>query len=786
MKVTRRNFMGTAAMFATAGLQGAQTSAKSRPEVDYSALCQELRAFYPDETHGKCKAASFDSSTQAIRDEAWAWANAHPGFDALDIRRAFYASIRKHFVPFLFRESPFYCEAGINGGWCEQHNPSRRQHDICGRFYDSKNLVPRSAFERKGERHRQRYSLCCGHFVDSEHHVPAFHAVFTKGFKGVFDATAAALAACPKEDALGRKFFETALDGLETVHVLQMKFAEAAEKRLAEDKLSSQEKRFLQRIVESAKRCPWEPPRTFFEGLNTLWFMREIPAFIEGLDFNSLGRPDAWLIGFYRAEIAAGTLTEEEARDLVARWMIVSDCHQSDRYMIHAYADQEAEMPVTLGGCDADGQPVWNEVTRMFLEEHQRNDLIFPKLHVRFDENSPQEYLALIARMVVEGHAVFAMFNDKPTVACFLKHGLPLQRARDYVCCGCWDPSVDTETDFDTANYMSTIRVLEATIHKNPDEERRAGVRMDPIDAAQSFDEVKKIYFANFMRFFRDTVSDYTRYGRSAAEVSPHPAYSVCLTGCLANRRDSADYGTAFRPKIMTLAFTANLVDSLCAIRKVCFEDKKATLKEFLDAVRSNWSGPRGEELRTAALASPYWGDNTPASNELMNWFFTSVANDLDGLRSANGGPYVLAAWIYREFIMWGKGTKATPDGRRNGELLAQGFAPSEYRCKEGVTTVINAIGTAPHNLLYASNANLTFEKSGLTPELLTSVFRVFAKKGGHLLQPNCNSVEELLDAQKHPERHQSLIVKVCGYSARFISLSKQFQDEVIARHRLK
>ena len=130
--------------------------------------------------------------------------------------------------------------------------------------------------------------------------------------------------------------------------------------------------------------------------------------------------------------------------------------------------------------------------------------------------------------------------------------------------------------------------------------------------------------------------------------------------------------------------------------------------------------------------------------------------------------------------------TKATPDGRHDGDRLAQGFSPSEYRCKSGVTTVFNALGAIDHSRLYASNANLSFDKTAMSAGLFASVFRVASRKGMHLLQPNCNSVEDLLDAQRHPERHQNLIVKVCGYSARFVSLSKRYQDEVIERHRLR
>ena len=138
------------------------------------------------------------------------------------------------------------------------------------------------------------------------------------------------------------------------------------------------------------------------------------------------------------------------------------------------------------------------------------------------------------------------------------------------------------------------------------------------------------------------------------------------------------------------------------------------------------------------------------------------------------------------EFLLWGRNTRATPDGRHDGDRLAQGFAPSEMRCKVGATTVTSAIATVPHERLYASNANLAFQKEDMTPTLFAAVFRAFAKSRAHLLQPNCHSVEDLLDAQTHPESHQNIIVRVCGFSARFVSLSKRWQDEVIARHQLR
>ena len=236
----------------------------------------------------------------------------------------------------------------------------------------------------------------------------------------------------------------------------------------------------------------------------------------------------------------------------------------------------------------------------------------------------------------------------------------------------------------------------------------------------------------------------------------------------------------------MTLGFIGNAVDSLCAIRQLCFVDRTCTLAEFLDAVRSNWAGLRGEELRLRALAAPYWGDGGKISTGMMSRWMKRIRTDIDGVRNDQGGPYRLAIYAYREFMYWGQKTKTTPDGRRNGDRLAQGFSPSEYRCKEGVTAVMNSIGDLPNDALYASNANLTFDRTAMDDATMAAIIRVFAKKGSHMMQPNCNSVDELIDAQKHPERHQDIIVRVCGFSARFVSLSKRWQDEVIERHRLR
>ena len=775
-------------VFSACALTGA---ANPYEGLDFSAFRGELRAFYPDECHGICKDPRQTNSVAAIGRELDAWAAAHPGFDALDIRRESYLLMRKHVQPFLFRTSPFYFELGCNGGWCHRFwsVPGRHVNRICSRFYKEQNLIPDQAFELQGARQGRSLALCCGPFVDDMHHVPPFRTILAKGFGGVRAEVAAALEKCPADDPLGKKELETALVGFDTVHEIQLKFHEVALAALAEsNNLSIEQSNNLRRIAEASKRCPWEPPRTFFEGLNTLWFVREVLGYVDGTDQFSLGRPDAWLIGLYRADLAAGRITVEEARELVGKFLMTADCHHDRTIPVNGYNDHEMEIPMSLGGCDADGKWVFNELTEMFLDAHIGCDCVFPKLHCRISANATKAYLEKLGDMLMKGHAVFTLLNDDRFVQQYLDDGFSLEDARAYTGVGCWNGYIDSVMDVDGANYLSIMGIVERTVHRDPELERKLRLVIDPIDDAKTIDEVREILYRNTIRFCRDIMGEYTRWGGANAKVFPHPVYSMCLRGCQESRRDTTDCGVppAARPKIITLGFVGNVVDSIAAINQICFVDRVCTVREYLDAVRSNWAGARGEELRRRALNAPYWGDGSRFTTDELAWWMRSIRRDIDGCRTDQGSEYKLAIYTYREFMYWGAKMKATPDGRRDGDRLAQGFSPSEVKCKSDITTLMNAIGELPHECLYASNVNLTFDRSAMSAELMAAILQVFCEKGSHMIQPNCNSVEELLDAQKHPERHQNLIVRVCGFSAKFIYLSKRWQDEVIARHRLK
>ena len=791
MAMTRKEFLAAGSMLGLAAamrLSASEESPNPFRAADYETLRKQLRAFYPPDGQGDNMTPQDPRALESfkrIESDLTSWCATHPGYDALDVRRECYLAMRKHFVPYVFTETPFYFEAGVNGGWCGAR-PGRLVNRLCRKFYKEQSLVPDEEFRVQAARSREALVLCCGPFSDDMHHVPPFRTILAKGFSGVREEVADALAKCPKDAPHGRKQLETALVGLDTVLEIQRRFQKEAEDILARFDLTDRQRRWMQMAAEVAKRCPWEPPRTFFEGLNTLWFTREIIGYLDGTNQFSLGRPDAMLYDFYKADLAAGRMTQAEARDLVAHFLIIADCHYDSSKTLDSYSDQELEIPMSLGGCDKDGNPVWNELTEMFLDAHLGCNCVYPKLHCRVGASYPEPYLRKIGELLVKNHAVFTLLNDDRYVRQYMDEGFSAEDARSFIGVGCWNGYIDSVMDVDGSNYTSLIRILEMTINRNPKLEKELRLKLDPIDGANTFEEVEETVFRNYMRFLRDLLATYTRYGGMNAKVFPHPLYSVCLRGGIESRRDTTEGGVASRPRILTLGFIGNTVDSLCAIRQLCFVDKTCTLPEMLEAVRSNWAGARGKELRLRAMAAPYWGDGGKVATGMMARWMKRIRAEIDGFRNDQGGPYRLAVYAYREFMYWGLKTKATPDGRYAGDRLAQGFSPSEYRCREGVTTVMNSIGELPHEALYASNANLTFDRSAVNDELMAAIIRVFAKKGSHMMQPNCNSVEELIDAQRHPELHQDIIVRVCGFSARFVSLSKRWQNEVIARNRLR
>jgi formate C-acetyltransferase len=703
----------------------------------------------------------------------------HPGLNVYQLKMMQYDSIAENFHPQLFLNSPFYFEVGINGGWEEQSNPGRW---LLSRNYHLFREFNPEEYDLFMERARQKYYLCCGPYVDLYHNCPSFSNVLKYGLSGIYAQAQAAQKQCKtKEES---DFIACAMAGLLAAKRIAERFAEAAEEKLKET-ADQMQRRFLGLIARTAREVPWRKPETFFEGLNTLWFLREVSGLLEGLAPNSLGRPDAMLADLYKNDIETGRLTQEEAYDLVCRFLLPGDCHYDKNKQVVGYggiAGHELEITLTLGGCDEKGHEVFNDITRMFLKAYSELKLIYPKPHCRFSRSSSPEYLEIINREIIAGRSVYSLVNDDCIIPALVRDGKSPADARRYLCTGCWDIVVESCEDMATGNYFNMARVLEMSIYDCPEEMAMAKLSLEKLDGAETFEEVYRRLFGNIIKVTREMCEMKGRNGIVWARANPSPFFSACMSDCLEARKDFTAGGGRYNPNALSMVFFANIIDSLLAIRKLCFETKHHSLAELLDAVRTNWKGQ--DALRAEVLAAPYFGDNEPESNALARRLHDDIYANTRDLRNERGGSFELAYWVYREFRFWGETTRATPDGRRDGDYLAQSLNPSRLNHINEITSALNSVASLDLTKCPADSVlNILLPVGGLSPIILDQFERAYAALNLQLLQLNCINKEELLDARKHPEKHQDLIVRVCGFSAKFVSLPPEWQEEFINRN---
>ncbi len=744
--------------------------------TDYTELRRQLRAFHGEDIHictNEERLAMTARGVECLK----AYRGTHPSADALDLRRVVYDFMVENYLPVVFPESPFYFESGGYGGW----NRTAVGQAVANLMKEK--LLQDKEFSNALNLFRSRGSLffaCTGPFYDDRHNNSAVSHLLETGFKGIYEEALRTRDLC--QTAHERKWLETAIHGLEVVRRISELFGEEARRKLASAK-NATERRFLQMIADSAPVTPWEPPRTFYEALNLCGFFREVFPEIDGVRVNTLGRPDAWLLKFYEADLAAGRLTREDAYDLICRFLLMGDQAYNRDTEVDMIISHENEHTLTLGGCDADGHEVFNDLTRMFLKAYREQNLIYPKPFCRFSATSSQEYLHLIGDDIFAGRGVYSLLNDDCLIPALTASGHTLEDARNYSCSGCWDLSVASCEDNEGSNFFNLARIVETTIHYSDEQLEKCQFRPRRIDDAHSFEEVYDAIIGNTKELFRYYLQAQHDHGGCQAFLSPSPAYSACFFDCLSKRRDFGDGGLRYYPHAVSLGSFATFLDSLLAIQTLCFEEKRCTLPKLLSAVRNNWQG--AEELRQSVLRAPHWGDNLPQTRDLAKRIVDELAEIADAIPNAHGGHYQLAMWLYREFKRWGAEMKATPDGRRAGDELSQSMNASHFRSREALTTAFQNYACLDLKR-FAGNSvvNLCIERENFTAETIVALLRSFASLNLEMLQLNCISSQDLEDARLHPENYQNLIVRICGFSAKFVALCPEWQQEVINRRK--
>ncbi len=362
-----------------------------------------------------------------------------------------------------------------------------------------------------------------------------------------------------------------------------------------------------------------------------------------------------------------------------------------------------------------------------------------------------------------------------------MRSGKSLTDARDYLVSGCWDVAPNACSGQNAGAYTNLLRVLEYQIHDTRAEQEAAHLHFLPLDGAADFEAVYAITCENIRRLLEERARVLRAGGQIWEQIDPLPAFSALYGDCLQNRRDMTDRGARYQDDVCMCVGFPNLVDALMAIRVLCFDRGQYTLAQLLAAVRADWQGQ--EEMRHAAMHCPGWGDGEEASCRLASRLHTDLYEMLQKIPSMYGGRMMLGHMTYTEIRFWGEQIRATPDGRRAGDYFAQGLTPSRLKKIPSVTQVIQSLAALDRSQLAGNNVINLILPDSTTPALAEAFLRAAAGSAMESLQLNCVSRDTLLDAQRHPEKYPDLIVRVCGFSARFTSLFPSWQAEVLSRN---
>ena len=745
--------------------------------MNETKIREELYSFY---LHGdKERAKTFADKCFKVMDERY-----KDGMSITAQKLLQYDVITEEFNPVIFRYVPYFYETGVltslsdGARWAKGHSFMQANGWVYKRnshFFIEQDT---SLNERKNNQLDENLYLICGPYNDTSQHFNFnFRPFLESGLKGTYEKAKSELNNAKNSEE--KEFLNAVCGGMLSLKRMAEKFSEKAIEML-EVETDNECKENLLLVARTAKRVPWEPPQTLYEALAALAFLRTACGSLEGVGPNTFGRLDKDLIKFYRDDIQAERLTSEKAYELICQFLLIWDCHYDHDMIMAGYADHELENTYILGGCKDDGTPLYNEITEMFLRATREKRIIFPKVKARYSKNSPKEYLDEICKAIINGMSTVLIVNDDAIIPALLRAGRPISEAYDYLITGCWGVASNQEK-YDHGSYLNLLKAFEFSLHNLREKMEKTEFFVQTIDIDDTFEDIYQKTIRN-CELLIDTRLDVTRKGGQIFhKVDRLPIFSSTLENCVENHKDFTMSGAKYNDDYLLMFGFPNIVDSLLAIKYLVYDRKKYSLAEMLKAVRSNWEGY--DEMRMDAISCSGWGDGNEDSCLMAKRFNNDLFEICRKKVGTYGGKVHMGHLTYTEIRSWGARTLAFPDGRKNGEYFAQGLTPSRLKRISCVHDVINSLSVLDPSMM-ASNSVVNFILPKTTTlDYCETLLRVAANTALQSLQLNSTSREELLDAQKHPEKYPDLIVRVTGFSVKFTSLSREWQQEVISRN---
>ena len=533
--------------------------------------------------------------------------------------------------------------------------------------------------------------------------------------------------------------------------------------------------------AEICKRVPRYPARSFREAVQS-FFMQYIIVMKEAPHGgNSPGRLDYYLWPYLEEDLKKGDITLEEAEELIEELFMRID----ERLY---YNDKWVES-VVLGGTHPNGASAVNPLSHIMIKAFLKLDITHPHIYVRLSQNAPKDFLRLCADYVISGKNRAQLLCDEAVIKALVTNGVTETDAVDYFCGGCMEVGVQGRTsDFLFCGYQNIPKLLELCMTGGyclTKKEQLAYFKAKPLTEFESYEEFYASLVEKAEYVLTENLKYLDRLSEYVEDMRPEYLISSMIDDCLAKGRNMHGGGARYHDYGTSFVGIPNAADSLIAIKKAVFDEKICTAGELIEALKANFEGY--EPLRRRLMALPKYGQDNPEADEIAARLTRDICRPYSSYvnRFGGNGKAVLLTFIWAPEA--GRVLGATPDGRKTGVPVAHSITPQSSSMTKGITAAINSCTSLPFELFSGgASAMWDLDPSLATPEIVEALFTTFFEQGGHIFQGNVTDVEELRRAQADPDNHRHVIVRVGGYSSRFVSLPKALQEEVINRIRHK
>lgn len=599
--------------------------------------------------------------------------------------------------------------------------------------------------------------------VDWQHSVGDFGKVIRLGLTGILEQIDDSLQKHEKQEEID--FLEGLRTVVHTMHAWAQKCSQRA-LELAQTVEEPEYKANLLKLSDTLKYIPMKPAQTFYEAVLCLYIcFPYIP--------DSIGTIDRYFEPFYRRDMANGTLTQQQAASYLQELFLMLQAWSTGKMQF----TRGGESHFCVGGYRADGTDSYTDFTQLVLDSLLELPTFIPQVSLRWTPKMKfEDFKYVLTRAVQDPNMRVAFVNDVPRIKGFIEIvGIPYEDAVGYSMCGCNEPALIGGSIMGSGN-SNIARFLMQTFYD----------RREEILACQTFEEFYQIAAEEMEKDLGEIIEMDTGFNLVRAR-DVNLVSSIFFRGCIENARSISQGGCDYTSALLDLIGFTTVVDSMSIVKQFVFDEKRCTMEELTRALDADWEGY--EDLHTLIHnKGRFFGNNDPLSDEMAVRLYDTMYNYLKDKTDWQGKHYMVGDLIgYWEHNQWfGAAMKATPDGRRAGDRISFGRGQSEGRDRNGLTALLNsAAGCDPHCLVCGPTVtNLMLDEQMVkNPEhfdKLALLLNTYFENGGMHFQLTYTDRETLLDAKAAPERHESLRVRVSGFSDFFNRLDDNLQNEII------